>query len=59
MSEDKKTKPADVVKRVEELLDDPNCIVRIQREMTSEGTGAQRAFVPGKRVTIIIVGTPK
>jgi hypothetical protein len=62
VTEVKKTKRAELLKRIEELLDDPDCIVRVQRELSHE-VGANMAkgsdFVSGKRVTIIIVGTAK
>lgn len=61
MTEPKKTKTAELLTQIEKLLKDPDCVVRVQREMIHDGISVDgvAAFVPGKRVTIIIVGTPK
>jgi hypothetical protein len=55
---------AELLKKISDLLDLEDCSVRIQREMSHEQfVQLQKrdtdAFVIGKRVTIIVVGTTK
>lgn len=50
-----------ILEKVKELLEAPDCVVRVQREIKRVNYGDNRdgsAFETGPRVTLIIVATP-
>lgn len=51
----------EILTKINELLDAPDCVVRVQRELTpsQQQKNEKNVYVTGKRVTIIIVGSVK